>query len=178
MKKLQGLILNIVLAASLVSCLAIQSYAVPSGNPEVTPLSPGTAAGKLGLADSLFHLKQYTQSLELYDDLFQNKFYSSSMLLKLAYIHEGLGHLGKSLYYLNLYSLATDDPKALEKIEEVAAKNKLQGYAESDATRLWILLKENYHRVLSVLIALCVFFFAWLFYQKVKLHRRPTVPAI
>ena len=152
--------------------------ASPTEDPAGVPISVGTAAGKLGLADSLFHLKQYTQSLELYNDLFQNKFYSPSMLLKLAFIQEGLGHLGQSMYYLNLYFLATHDPQALVKIEEVAAHNKLEGYSDSDAARLWTLMKENHLRLLGSLISICLFLFALLFYQKVKQKRKPIVTGV
>jgi len=54
-------------------------------------------------ADSLYATKQYTQAFERYEVLFAGGRYSPAMLLKMAYIQEGLGHLGESLYYINLY---------------------------------------------------------------------------
>jgi hypothetical protein len=173
MKKLQGGILNIVPMFGLMCCLAFQSDAATSIDSVGTRISRGTALGKLGLADSLFRRKQYTQSLELYDEIFQHKYYTPSMLLKLAFIQEGLGHLGQSIYYLNLYFLATHDPLALVKIEEVAARNKLEGYSDSDAARLWTVMKENHFRLLGSLLSICVFLFALVYYQKVKLKRKP-----
>ena len=42
------------------------------------------------------------------------------MLLKMAYIQEGLNHVGQALYYLNLYYLASKDKSVLGKMEELA----------------------------------------------------------
>lgn len=127
--------------------------------------------------DSLFHLKQYTQSFVLYGSLFQQKQYSPSMLLKMAYIQEGLGHLAQSMYYLNLYYLATNDPQALTKLEDAAAKNRLEGYEGSDAIRLVTFLKEHYNKVVMTLASFCFFLLALLSYQKIKKNQRPVIPA-
>ena len=95
---------------------------------------------KMNLADSLFRSKQYTQSLEQYQSLLNEKKYSPAMLLKMAYIQEGLGKIGQTLYYLKLYHLASDDEQALHKMEELAGKFRLSGYDANDAGRLkqWI----------------------------------------
>src|SRR5690348_1763124 len=76
-------------------------------------------AQKIKQADSLFQAKQYTQSLALYQSVFNEKKYSPAMLLKMAYIQEGLGKIGQTLYYLRLYYLASDDEQALHKMEEL-----------------------------------------------------------
>ena len=162
MKKLQTAVLSIVLAVLLAG----------------VPLSSRAASGPIVRADSLFRLKQYTQSWELYNALFQNHYYSPSMLLKMAFIQEGLGHVGQSMYYLNLYFLATHDPQALVKIEEMAARNKLEGYGDTDAARLWTIMKENHSQILGALLSACVFLFALVLYQKLRLHRRPIATAI
>jgi len=95
---------------------------------------------KIKLADSLFRSKQYTQSLEVYQSLFNDQKYSPAMLLKMAYIQEGLGKIGQTLYYLKLYHLASDDEQALHKMEELAGKFGLSGYDSNDASRMqqWI----------------------------------------
>lgn len=97
-------------------------------------------SNKIQAADSLFKAKQYTQSLELYQEVFNSKKYSPAMLLKMAYINEGLGKPGGTLYFLKLYQQATDDEQALKKTEELAEKFKLTGYETNDAGRLqhWI----------------------------------------
>ena len=136
-----------------------------------------SAKATVDKADSLFHLKQYTQSLEIYQSLYAQKLYSPSMLLKMAYIQEGLGHLAQSMYYLNLYYLVTRDPQALNKLEDVAAKNRLEGYGSSDAIRLVTLLKENHNNVTLSLAAVCLFLLALASFQKIKKHQRPVIPA-
>lgn len=123
-------------------------------------------------ADSLFAKKQYTQSLELYQEILDQKQYSSSMLLKMAYIEDGLGHLSQSLYDLNLYYLASADEQALVKMEEVASKHNLQGYNANEVRKIEFLLQENYGMIIKVLAAITFFLFALLFYQKFRLHKK------
>src|SRR5258706_15718509 len=94
-------------------------------------------------ADSLFRAKQYTQSLELYQSIFNEKSYSPAMLLKMAYIQEGLGKIGPTLYYLKLYNLVSNDEQALNKMGELAAIFKLSGYAEKDADRFQRWINKN-----------------------------------
>src|SRR6188768_2506509 len=88
---------------------------------------------RLRLADSLFLAKRYTQSMELYRSVFAQHEYSPAMLLRMAYIEEGLNQTGQALYYLNLYYEATRDKAVLEKMEEVATKYNLEGYRQTDA---------------------------------------------
>jgi hypothetical protein len=126
------------------------------------------SAVALAKADSLFKLKQFTQSFELYNRLFQQKKYSPSMLLKMAYIQEGLTHLSQSLFYLNLYYQASHDEQALVKIMEVAARNKLEGYSPSDSTTVFAFLKENYFRIAGAIIAIIFLLLALQVYRKRK----------
>ena len=128
-------------------------------------------------ADSLFQARQYSQSFELYKAILDQDYYSPSILLKMAYIQEGLGHLGRSLYYLNLYYIATNDKQALYKMEEVAEKNKLEGYTSTEASRLFNVLKENYTRITTILGALIIFLFTLLLYYRFRLHQRPYFTA-
>src|SRR5690349_20257780 len=73
---------------------------------------------QLELADSLFMEKKFTQSLEVYRQIYDQGAYSPAMLLKMAYVEEGLGHTARSLYYLDKYYLMSRDDRALEKMEE------------------------------------------------------------
>jgi len=60
------------------------------------------------LADSLFNQQKYTQSFEIYNRILKtDNLTSPAMLLKMAYIKEGLGDYSNALYYLNLYYLQT-----------------------------------------------------------------------
>jgi hypothetical protein len=185
MKTLQTTVFKIsVSAISLlfsVPFFAVSSPELTQAPPDEAAMSaealakPNSAQATLGEADSLFRLKQYTQSLELYQSLFDRKIYSPSMLLKMAYIQEGLGRIGPSVYYLNLYALTTTDQQVINKIEDVAKKNHLEGYNESDTSQLVIFLTENTRSVQSVLAALCVFCFAVMFAQKRSRNRVPVL---
>lgn len=95
---------------------------------------------RLKMADSLFYQRKYTQSLELYKGIFDEKAYSPAMLLKMAYVEEGLGHTALSLYYLNTYYQLTRNEKALEKMEETATAFQLRGYEITPLDRFLMFL--------------------------------------
>jgi len=119
-------------------------------------------------ADSLYAARQYTQSLELYKEILGQHNYSESMLLKMAFIQEGLGHLSESLYYLNLYYLASDDEQAALKMNELASKHHLQGYQTDPAKSVYSLVRKNFMAIAQVLVATIAFLFALLIYLKRK----------
>ena len=95
---------------------------------------------RLKLADSLFNQRKFTQSLALYKEIFDQKSYSPAMLLRMAYVEEGLGHTALSLYYLNIYYQATRNEQALEKMEETATALQLKGYEISPFDRFLLVL--------------------------------------
>jgi hypothetical protein len=121
---------------------------------------------QLSRGDSLFAKKQYTQSFELYQGLLQSDRYSPAMLLKMAYIQEGLGSISLSLYYLNLYYLASGDEQALTKMEELAEKNKLQGYENTETARIFFLIKKYNYYFSAALAALVVMLVALQYKRK------------
>jgi hypothetical protein len=127
---------------------------------------------RLQQADSLYEKKQYTQSLEHYQAILERKEYTPSMLLKMAYIEEGLGRMGQALYYLDRYYLATNDKLVQEKMEELSTKFNLKGYENTDAT-LVLSLYHDYREYISVaLAALTVFFLSLLFYWRKRGRKR------
>jgi uncharacterized protein YgiM (DUF1202 family) len=128
-------------------------------------------------ADSLYAAKQYTQAFERYEVLFAGGRYSPAMLLKMAYIQEGLGHLGASLYYINLYFLATNDTQALKKMEELAEKNKLEGYQNSESKKLQAFLQEHFTTTTFFLIAASLLLFAIVFYTRTRKNAKPSFSA-
>jgi hypothetical protein len=123
---------------------------------------------KINRADSLFRAKQYTQSYTIYQSLLKEKHYSSSMLLKMAYIQEGLGHQALCLYYLSLYQHVADDHQAVSKMEELAGKYRLEGYQSSDSYRFFHFFQKNSLRITMALSVFIFFFFALLLYQQRK----------
>jgi len=129
----------------------------------------------LTTADSLYIKKQYTQALDLYKNLFAENKYSPAMLLKMAFIHEGLGHLGESLYYLNLYYISSDDEQALRKMEEVAEKNNLEGYKMDETTSTLAWLQKHYATISIGIASICIFLLALMYYQQSKMKIKPIV---
>lgn len=107
---------------------------------------------RLALADSLFLQKKYTQSFELYREIYETQqMASSSMLLKMAFVQEGLNNFAEALYYLNLYYLMTYDKKALKKMQDLAKKHKLTGYDYNDAA-FFLNLYHQYQVHLELLV--------------------------
>lgn len=94
----------------------------------------------LSKADSLFQKRKFAESRELYFQLYQQGYSSQATLLKMAYVHEGLGQLGHALFFLSAYYNLSEDPKAYDKIQTLANARNLSGYEMSDFDRatLWI----------------------------------------
>jgi hypothetical protein len=130
---------------------------------------------RLGQADSLYEKKQYTQSLEHYQAILQTGEYTPSMLLKMAYIEEGLGRVGQALYYLDRYYLASNDKLVLDKMEELSTKYNLKGYENSDAT-LALSVYHDYREYISIaLAAVAVLLLSVLFYWRKRKKRSVAV---
>ncbi len=123
----------------------------------------------LSKADSLYEEKMYTQSFEIYNNIIKkNEKVSPAMLLRMAFIKEGLGEYNNALYYLNLYYLQTFNKKVLKKMENLAEKYNLEGYNYDDAE----LFLNIYHKFRKeVYIAACIiltFLLGSLVFQKSK----------
>lgn len=132
----------------------------------------------LSKGDSLYAGRQYTQAFELYHTLYLKDHYSPAMLLKMAYIQEGLGHLGESLYYLNLYYLASDDSQALKKMEELAKKNNLEGYDTDETLKALAWLQEQYATIAWTIASFSVLLLALMYYQHAQTKGSPSLTGI
>ena len=132
----------------------------------------------LTLADSLFGKKKYTESFELYKSILElEKKSSPSMLLKMAYIKEGLGGYSDALYYLNLYYLQTADKKVLSKMEELSKKRNMKGYEFSDFEFIQTIFYKYYFIICGLVMALAILFLAFTYHLKINLKRSPILPA-
>lgn len=129
----------------------------------------------LSRADSLFEQKRYTQSFEIYTSLFEQKQYTAAMLLKMAYIQEGLNHISQSVYYLNLYYLASQDESALVKLEELADKYRLEGYATSDFDKVLLIYKQNKELITYGLVSAILFLTILMSVQRLRFKTKPYV---
>ena len=128
----------------------------------------------LKLADSLFLEKKYTQSFEIYQDLLSDKKQSSpSMLLKMAYIKEGLGDYSNALYYMNLYYLQTHNKRALKKMEDLAKKYDLKGYNYTDFKFFMNIFYRYYVSIVLGLSGLVLILISYMAYKKLKIQQKP-----
>lgn len=130
-------------------------------------------------ADSLFQQKKYTQSFEIYQHLLEKENLASpAMLLKMAFIKEGLGDYTNALYYLNLYHLKAADKKTLGKMEELAQKNDLQGYNLSDFDIIKAVFFKYFNIILLSLAALAIMITALMLYTRRKMNKSPVAAGI
>lgn len=126
------------------------------------------AQPSLARADSLFAAKQYTQSLDAYENVYQRGWQSPAMLLRMAFINEGLGNISNALFYLQRYQQLTHDEQALQKIEELAARNRLEGYTQNQRDVMLAWLHRYEAQVTMLLASLLLFTFALTVYQSRK----------
>ena len=132
------------------------------------------ASHRLKTADSLFSTKKYTQSLEHYEIILAQHEYTPVMLLKMAFIEEGLLNIGQAMYYLNLYYLVSKDAAALEKMSELAQKYNLEGYDDEQGN--FIAFYKKYHFEISLALgALLLLFFVLTALTRLRLKRKPTI---
>jgi hypothetical protein len=130
---------------------------------------------RLKMADSLYTKKQYTQSLDIYRDIFKDKTYSPAMLLRMAYIEEGLGQNSMALYYINLYYEATHDQSALAKMEDMATRYNLAGYEANKNDYALARIAEYKTAIITVLGAVCVLLFSLMIYTMRRKKIKPYI---
>jgi hypothetical protein len=121
----------------------------------------------LELADSLFRQKKYLDAFSVYESVFnERKEYSPAMLLRMAYIKDIREEYTEALYYLSLYHSQFPDRKVLEKISEIAQKNKLSGYELSDFEYVMLLYQRYIWAVTAFILAGFLAGLAYLFWRK------------
>jgi uncharacterized protein YgiM (DUF1202 family) len=131
-------------------------------------------SSKLTSADSLFATGKYTESYTLYSDIFYNDLsYSPQMLLKLAYITEGLGQYERALYYLQTYYGITFDDLALDKIQKLSETYDLAGYERNDLNYVRDKIGRYFEQIVYLLIILQSFLLLLIAYKKYKLKSKP-----
>ena len=141
--------------------------------------SPAQTSGfRLKTADSLFLAQRYTQSLEHYEQILKQRQYTPAMLLKMAFVYEGLNQIGSAMYYLNLYFISTNDKSVLEKMRELATKYNLEGYETTDTDRFLSFYLDHHLYISVTLAAMTILIFSAMYYTRVKLASRPVASGI
>lgn len=130
---------------------------------------------QLGYADSLFEAKKYTESFEVYEAVLEQGDYTSRMLLKMAFIREGLGDVSGALYFLNQYYNQTSDKKVLGKLEEIARDNQLVGYEFNDADFFINIFRQFRIQFIVSIGAVALFLFG-LVYSKNRKYGKTPIP--
>lgn len=123
-------------------------------------------------ADSLFAAGRYTKAWSIYDSLFRQGEVSEGMLLKMAYIKEGLDEPTEALYFLNHYYTLTTDRAVLDKMQTLANEESLKGYdvGDKDFFRTFLL---RYHLEIRLALISIVGLLGALVYRSVKKRNLP-----
>jgi hypothetical protein len=118
---------------------------------------------QLHTADSLFESKKYIESFEIYRQITDSSSqFSPRMLLRMAFIKEGLGDYTSALYYLNLFYSYNPDKEVLKKMEELALKYKLTGYTYTDRDYFISLYYEYYYFILFFFLIAAVSYYIYM----------------
>lgn len=157
---MQSRVLKIVKLSLFLLVLSTVSHAQPN-NPLIVQ------------ADSLFQQKRYIQALEHYQKLFEDHRYTPAMLLRMAFVEEGLNNVSRSAYYLNLYYLATQDKDALTKLEELAIKNRLEGYATNEIDTVRSFYLAHHDLITYVLLGIAILAFTIALTQRLRMKNKP-----
>lgn len=121
-------------------------------------------------ADSLFKARRYTQSLSIYEEVYQeDRKATPSMLLKMAYSNEAMDNVSEALLYLHDYYRITADEKALEKMNDLAQVNGLEGYNLSEFEQVKKVLEDFKLQIIGVLFAFSLLILGMM-YRKLKKH--------
>ncbi|MEX2594810.1 MAG: SH3 domain-containing protein [Anditalea sp.] len=108
-------------------------------------------------ADSLFNSKNYQEALVLYEGILQDgQAYSPAMLLKMAFISEGIGDYPKTTLYLSKYYDHNPTPQIPNKIKELTNQATLTGYNVSDRERFFNILTDHSQEITSSLAVLLI----------------------
>lgn len=106
---------------------------------------------QLLVADSLFAQQSYKEALGIYQENYQLGVYSPSMLLKMAFITEGIGDKEMATLYLSKYYDLSPNPQTITKIKSLTGQSELVGYEVSDAMRFVLFLTEFKEVIVSAM---------------------------
>jgi hypothetical protein len=123
-------------------------------------------------ADSLFNNQQYPEAFAVYDSLLQQQqVYTPQMLLKMAYIKEGLRDYTGAMYYLHLFYKKQPSRSVLKKMEELGQAHRLSGYEYNDLQFFKTQFSKHYMRILELMLLVAVVTVTVMFVSWRKGHR-------
>ena len=125
-------------------------------------------------ADSLFQKRLFTQSLEIYESIYEARERATpAMLLRMAYSQEAMCNLSKALIYLHDYYRLTSDQEALKKMNALAQVNGLEGYGTNDFQQFVKAIQDYSVLIIAVLVALNLLILSMIF-RKIKKHQEKS----
>lgn len=132
------------------------------------PLGAQELSVKLEVADSLFDNRRFTQSYELYKDIYRSGKATPAMLLKMAYSEEAQDNLGNAMVYLHDYYRFTSDDQVVAKMQELAQVNAFVGYEVSEYQKFQKIIEDNRYLIYTILVILAATILLMIFrkYQK------------
>lgn len=118
---------------------------------------------QLIVADSLFQQRSYKEAMEIYQTNYQLGIYSPSMLLKMAFISEGIGDNENATLYLSKYYDLSPNPQTITKIKSLTGQSELVGYEVSDGMRFVLFLVEFKEIIVGALtlVLIITLIFLW-----------------
>ncbi len=135
----------------------------------IGPVFGQPAEALLHQADTLFRARRYTESLRTYEQILQGSGQATpAMLLRMAFIEEGLGRYTEALYYLNLYYRRHPRQAVAVKMEDIAARYNLTGYQFSDLDFFFIWYDRYYDYLMGGLLLLSLLLLALAARKKLK----------
>lgn len=135
----------------------------------------GWAQEVIKRADSLFAVGAYANAGALYQASMANgQVATDGMLLKLAYISEKNNDVPRLLYYLQVYFDRHPKEAILQKMNDIARVNGLNGYETDDLNYFYLFYKQYGIYLFLVLLVLGAYVFGVLL---MKTYKREEIPA-
>ena len=121
------------------------------------PILAQKDTGALQKADSLFAADSVEAAYPLYRQVLRGQqAYSPRMLLRMAYVQEGLGHYPAALYYLSLVQSHQPRRATWSKMANLAQRYRLTGYPDTWRQQLRIMFQRYYYRLLQAALLIAV----------------------
>lgn len=136
-------------------------------------LQAQTPAQLLQKGDSLYQKKKYAEAFTEYKSLYDQGNYTAQMLLKMAYVKEGLGEVADALYYLNIYYVNFPQRNILKKMDSLAKTKGIDGYNYDDLNYFLFLYYRYKSEIVIGMVGILFVFFLAIVSNRVLFKRIP-----
>jgi hypothetical protein len=152
------------LALILLPICELAAKPAPNKNPAIASKD---SVPSLRQADSLFAAGQYAAAAPSYRrQVWKHRRASPSLLLKMAYAQQQLGHYPAALLYLSLAQARQPRVRTWRQLAALAAQHRLVGYPATWQQELRVQAQRYYYPGLQVLLGGAVFGAIWLLWRR------------